>query len=252
MFENIENLELINILSVESGLNRIYIDRFSHAFVFKVNGSTKYNFNGKTFSLNKGELAFIPKGSTYEASELIHGTSIVINFNATLDINTPKTFYMDGFPYKSVVSNDLINLWLFGGPSEHYKCFSVFYNILSFITTIENTQYSYKRKLSLIKKAVDYLHNHIFDSDLKINELHQLCDLSDTYFRKIFKANFGVTPQEYITNKRISQARALICNGDYNSISEVALSVGYTDSLYFSRVFSRKYGMCPSQYVVQN
>lgn len=248
MFENIENLKLLDILCIESGKNRFYNDRFSHAFVFKTDGCTKYSFNGKTFTLNADELLFIPKGSSYKADEVIHGKSIVINFDADISVVSQKVYYADGFTQKNIMNEQLINLWLFGTSSEHFKCMSLFYDILAFITKIENSKYTYKHNFTRIKKIVDYMQNHIFDQSLKINTLHCIGEISDTYFRKLFKASFGVTPQEYVTNKRLSQARAIICNGDFNSISDVALSVGYTDPLYFSRIFSKKYGVCPSQY----
>ena len=73
--------------------------------------------------------------------------------------------------------------------------------------------------------------------------------MSDTYFRKIFKANYGISPMEYIINKRMSRAQSIITSGEYNSINEVALSVGYSDALYFSRVFSKKFGICPSKFI---
>ena len=248
MFDNIEKLELLDVLCVESGKNKFYNDRFSHAFVFKSDGCTKYNFNGKTFTLSENELLFIPKGSSYEADEVIHGKSIVINFNADIKASLPKIYYTDGFSQKNTVLERLINLWLFGDSSEHYKCFSIFYDILAFVTKIESSQYTYKHNFPKIENAVKYIQEHIFDPNLKINDLHFQCGISDTYFRKIFKASFGITPQEYIITKRLAQARSIIVNGDFNSISEVALSVGYTDPLYFSRIFSKKFGVCPSQY----
>ena len=36
----------------------------------------------------------------------------------------------------------------------------------------------------------------IFDINLKVDNLHHMCDISDTYFRKIFKDRFNKTPSE--------------------------------------------------------
>jgi len=47
-------------------------------------------------------------------------------------------------------------------------------------------------------------------------------------------------------SKRISKATSLIESGDYNTISEVALAVGYSDPLYFSRAFKKINGTSPS------
>ena len=71
--------------------------------------------------------------------------------------------------------------------------------------------------------------------------------MSDTYFRNIFAAHFGISPQAYVINKRLTQAKTIIENGDYDNLYDVALAVGYEDALYFSRVFKRKYGVAPSR-----
>lgn len=96
---------------------------------------------------------------------------------------------------------------------------------------------------------MEYLKEHIFDCSLKAHELHTYCGVSDTYFRKTFVSQFGTSPQKYIINKRLTQAKNIIDNGEYDSISEVALSVGYEDALYFSKVFRNKYGTAPSKLV---
>ena len=80
-----------------------------------------------------------------------------------------------------------------------------------------------------------------------VDTLHTLCGISDTYFRKIFIARFGTSPQKYIVNKRISQAKSMLEAGDFDTISEISASVGYNDPLHFSRAFKKKYGVAPSK-----
>ena len=100
----------------------------------------------------------------------------------------------------------------------------------------------------MIEPAVSYLKAHIFDANVKADSLHLLCGISDTYFRKIFSSNFGTTPQKYIISKRMAQAKSIIDNGDFYTISQVAQAVGYSDSLYFSKVFKLIYGVSPTDF----
>lgn len=86
----------------------------------------------------------------------------------------------------------------------------------------------------------------MYDCSLNIHKLHNLCDISDTYFRQIFVSKFGTTPQKYITSRRLSHAKSIIDSGDFHTISEVAASVGFSDPLYFSKVFKKMYGVSPS------
>lgn len=55
-----------------------------------------------------------------------------------------------------------------------------------------------------------------------------------------------MNPQDYITAKRLFHAKSILDSGDFDSIREIALSVGYSDPLYFSKVFKKRYGVSPS------
>ena len=71
--------------------------------------------------------------------------------------------------------------------------------------------------------------------------------LSSSYLCRIFKEETGLSMNAYITNLRMSKAGELL--NDTNSyIKEVAISVGFEDQLYFSRLFKRYYGVTPSEY----
>ena len=250
MFEKIDNLKLIDIVEGVSVQQGAFVDRFSHAFVYKISGASRYCFDGQTLELRAGELLFIPKGSTYTVKRTSEEESryVLANFDGEFTKPVPCVCSLEGFADVGLLRTALGRLWLFGGGAERYRCISVFYHVLSFLAKKECVRYDLMRSMEVIRPAVDHLKGHLFDCDLRVGELHRRCGVSDTYFRRIFKANFGVTPQEYVTNKRLAQAAALIGGGDFDSIQQVALSVGYRDPLYFSRVFARTYGSSPSHY----
>ena len=56
-----------------------------------------------------------------------------------------------------------------------------------------------------------------------------------------------MNPKEYVLRERITHAKSILESGDYDSISEIALSVGYNDALYFSKAFKKFYGFSPSK-----
>lgn len=62
-----------------------------------------------------------------------------------------------------------------------------------------------------------------------------------------FKKEFGTTVNTYIANMRLSQAKKMLEDGE-RTINDIALSTGFTDQSYFSKVFSAKYGITPSDY----
>lgn len=62
-----------------------------------------------------------------------------------------------------------------------------------------------------------------------------------------FKKEFGMTIMQYVTQKRMEQARKMLLSSDL-SIGEIALMCGFPDVEYFSRTFKNIYGMSPNRW----
>ncbi len=172
----------------------------------------------------------------------------MVRFEDEILKTTPSKYSPDTFTDIEEFENNLTELWKFGGVAEHYRCYSIVYNVLYHIKTIEASTQANKSKYSIITPAIAYLKDNIYNCNLKIETLHRLCGISNTYFRKIFQSKYGTSPQKYVLTKRLSHAKNLIASGDFDSISEVANQAGFSDALYFSRIFKKTYGVSPSQY----
>ncbi len=248
MFDNIENLKILSSFSRKNKPANKVDNRATHSFFIRLNGSVLYDFDGTHVLSKKGEVIFVPKGSSYTSKSLSDNTSYTsINFEG--DFNCPllpKTYPLDNFLDTEYIGSNFANMWNFGNPSDKHKCLSLFYSLLSYLSSLENADYVEKKKYKIIEPAETYLKEHIYDSALMTDDLHRLCGISNTYFRNIFISKFGIKPQEYIIQKRLSHARVIIESGDFDSIQEVALSVGYNDPLYFGKAFKKMYGISPS------
>ena len=104
----------------------------------------------------------------------------------------------------------------------------------------ENLQESQK---SAIKKYI----KENYKRDISAGDVAGILGYSDVYFSKIFKQLFDDTFINYLTKVRIDKAKVLLKDVSFN-IKEVGVSVGYTDSNYFTKVFKRSVGMSPSEY----
>ena len=251
MFQNIENLKILTVTSgVAKNRHSLVSNRKYNSFILRMSGCTRYVFDGFHIELHPGEIVFLPKGSCYEFSKLtdVPCNYVSVSFEGDMEGAVPSSYSFDGFQAADEFINSLYSMWNFGNKSEKYRCYSIFYNLLSYLESLENRDYIDKSKFNIISPAVAYLRTHIYDCDLNIETLHKLCGISGTYFRDIFEAHYGTSPQKYISSKRLSHAKAIIESGDYGNISEIAVSVGYADPLYFSRAFKKKYGISPSQY----
>ena len=86
-----------------------------------------------------------------------------------------------------------------------------------------------------------------YNKELTIRELAALCGLSQSRFMYLFKERFGMAPMEYQKALRLSNAKALL-TATQLPIIEISALVGYSDPLYFSRLFRQATSLSPRQY----
>ena len=108
-----------------------------------------------------------------------------------------------------------------------------------------------KRKLSadaqrLVRQAMAYLHEHYAEA-ISREDLARHVGMSDDYLTHCFRQEVGMTPIAYLNRYRVDQAKQLLKNTS-QSITDIALAVGFSDSGYFSRVFRREVGLSPEAF----
>ncbi len=81
----------------------------------------------------------------------------------------------------------------------------------------------------------------------QVTELAQLCDLSDDQFRRIFVAQTGLNPKEYMEQLKMNIASERLLADD-TPVNQIALSLGYTDQFHFSKRFKKHHGVSPTEY----
>ena len=97
-----------------------------------------------------------------------------------------------------------------------------------------------------IEKVIHFF-NKNYNQTLNIDEIATNLNMSTCYFIRCFKQIVKTTPLHYLLSLRMSNAKSLLSNTNYN-IAEVAESVGYDNSLYFSRLFHKHTGFSPTEY----
>lgn len=97
-----------------------------------------------------------------------------------------------------------------------------------------------------IDKAISYFSEH-YNEPISIDDYAEQNHVSASWFIRNFRLYAGITPKQFILQKRIYNAEALLQNTQYN-INEIAQIVGYDNPLYFSRIFQKAKGLSPSEY----
>ncbi|TGE02421.1 helix-turn-helix transcriptional regulator [Methylobacterium nonmethylotrophicum] len=84
-------------------------------------------------------------------------------------------------------------------------------------------------------------------SSMTITEVSRACGLSPSYFAAAFRRSTGRSPHQYLSALRIDEARTLMMTTGL-PLADIALSCGFHDQSYFTRVFSRAVGTSPGQW----
>lgn len=97
-----------------------------------------------------------------------------------------------------------------------------------------------------IAKLLQFIDTHLSD-DLSLEKLADVVNYSPTHVWRIIRASTKQTPGEYVTNRRLHEAKRLLAHSD-QSIFTVAQTVGFTSPSYFSRLFKKHTGISPSEF----
>jgi AraC-like DNA-binding protein len=100
---------------------------------------------------------------------------------------------------------------------------------------------------SLFTDLLAYIDQH-YQENLSVKDLADQAQLSLPRFKKRFKAEVGIAPNEFILRKKIDHAKDELARGK-KSITAIALSLGFSSSQYFATVFKRFTGKIPRQFV---
>ncbi len=98
-----------------------------------------------------------------------------------------------------------------------------------------------------VEEALKYLEMQYDSSSITVQAVADYLGLDRSYLHRVFRKATGVPPQEYLLDLRIRKSCSLLRQTNL-PVAVIALSVGYEDTLYFSRLFKKKKGVSPSDY----
>ena len=96
------------------------------------------------------------------------------------------------------------------------------------------------------QKLSEYIEANL-DAELTLSTLAQKCFYNPSYFSRVFKEKFQMSPVEYVTRKRLNCAVRLLSESEI-SVDEVGIRAGFSDRSSFYRAFSKYVGGKPSEY----
>ena len=108
----------------------------------------------------------------------------------------------------------------------------------------------YKSTKPFMERVMAVMEAHYMNSEFGVQEFCDALGMSRTVASKHLNAEVGVPAGQFIRNYRLNMAKELLSAKTGNrNITEVAYKVGFNDPKYFTRCFTKMYGMSPSAYV---
>jgi len=254
------NLELIFNISVTNifSLNRLLNspvgitthrkNRENWAIVLKAEGRTVYNIGSQKILSDSTHPVILPKGCSYSWKCLEPGECLIIEFEAASSCEKI-------FSFEITESKEIKNLFekierRLSRKNNSYllECKSLIYSIFTSLVKSQDKKYTPKTKQQILNPALFYIANNYYDTKISNDYLAGLCGISTVYFRKLFQSLFNISPMKYLQNLRIEKAKNILLS-DYESITQVAESVGFSSIYHFSKTFRQQTDLSPMQFV---
>lgn len=124
---------------------------------------------------------------------------------------------------------------------------SMFAQTTNLITSLKNT-----KAMDLFDSALKYINENYYDSSLSATMMANKLGITPQYFSKMFGQFTGVSFPDYINNIRLEKAKDILISKPLLSITSVCEKTGYNSTSYFTKAFTKKFGIPPSKYSITN
>lgn len=104
-------------------------------------------------------------------------------------------------------------------------------------------EYENSSKITSVKNYI----NRNYSQSLNVEQISKQFSCSPSHISHMFKKTTGKSFREYLTEIRLNVAKSLLLNS-HLTVTEIAYSVGFNDSNYFSNVFKSHIGTSPREY----
>ncbi len=248
-----DDLCLLSVGRREGSLNHAYssTSNYQDILVYVEKGNTVLYVNGLPHDLRPGMLyvLFRDAENHYDASGTvwsihwigIDGTKAASLFRMlglspdepVLDLmNAPEVFKS----YKRVFS-----LTDETGYRERFLLTAEFYNLLSLLLNNCDLRVPFTR--DYVSEVNTLIERHFRDS-IKVEEIADALHVDRSHISRLYRCGTGITIKEKIRSVQLAEAQRLLAAGV--PVKDTALRCGFRDPLYFSKVYSKCFGVPPS------
>ena len=215
--------------------------------IFCTSGSGVMIFDDRKLPYATNDIAFIPSLLPHANVSATGFTNIHINMDeATL--NQTEPFIIPADPNGFLFNAFAAAFYHYSSGSEgRALLLSLYGQLIAASLAVRKPERS-----EIVQKLENNILENYPDCGYDLNAFLSTLPFSAEYLKKLFKKEIGLTPLQYLTDKRLENAANNLAMSGGGNISEIAHQCGFSEPLYFSRLFKRKYGVAPRDYTAEH
>ena len=127
----------------------------------------------------------------------------------------------------------------------HAKLLTIFTMLLERYNTANTVMFNNGTLSTPFDRVIEEAQKKL--SDFTVSDAAKFCNLSFNYFCTSFKKAYGMSFSAYLLSLRLNEAKRLLLTTEM-SITDVAMTTGFTDASYFIKKFKLAYNLTPNQF----
>lgn len=232
--------------------------RKSYMVHYITQGKGIFVVDGKTYNLSRGDLFFIEPGKEiyYEADAKepwgygwigITGAHVETYLKRTSLMSHPVAHY-DRTNELALIFIEFQRAYDLNSDIRDLVLNQILYKFLAFLVTVFPADISSQKKKAqdYVENAMEYCLSHV-DEAISVTAMADFIGLDRSYLSRLFKKETGISLKDYIWKTKEEEACRLLKETNL-PVNVIACSVGFSDSLHFSRAFKQKLNVTPSAY----
>ena len=219
----------------------------NHRMLLVMQGQGSFCFDGRSVAFSSGTLLFGFEGEIFSVSQAQDAVYLYIDFGGGRAEELFRRFHIHGENRVFRGYDGLIPLWrdsLSRADRDSIDLASESILLYSFSRLAPHTAGCD----TVVARTLKITEENFSDCELSISRIAEQLSYNSKYLSHVFKKAVGVTYSDYLRDVRIKYAISLFNEG-LDSVKNVALLSGFSDPLYFSKVFRKQMNYSPTEYI---
>ena len=265
----------VALCDIESQCNKSFVCHWHDGIeiIAVTEGRIEHIVNGESYVMGAGDVMFVNSGSMHEGRAVDNGEGKYFALSFLVSLLSPEEsgrvaekYFGDTMsngsiphlylPQGSAASEKIIEICtaICGYQHRREPCYELYIKSELFrlwaILCKEASRVGVERKpdasVERVKTAVEYIEEN-YRNKISLEDISAACKISKSELYRSFKRVMKRTPIDYVVDFRMRRSMLLLDKGA--SVTEAAMSSGFFDSSYYTKMFKRYVGCTPREYL---